>query len=192
MGESARSAGILSWDARIQELDGRRGNQQVDAWSHGENLQQEKRQIEPKVESVEISSDLDHHSFTRPEVAVGWPPSNLLSRQMLEFNSQGKWIPVGQGPVNISRLAPDVIPIVLYVHNRPSYLRVVLDALSHVHGIEETVLIVSHDGYYPEVAKMVEEITFTRVKQVRAAGGAKWLASNVAFPFAPQPVLKVH
>lgn len=151
-------------------------------------MQREQGQVEPEHNKVGISSGFDRYSFAKPEVAVGWPPSNLLTAQMLEFNRQGRWIPAGQGPVNVSSLPPDAIPIVLYVHNRPSYLRVVLDALSHVRGIEETVLIVSHDGYYPEVAEIVGEITFTRVKQVRVAGVIQWLAFDCGCPLASEPV----
>ncbi|VFQ60512.1 unnamed protein product [Cuscuta campestris] len=64
------------------------------------------------------------------------------------------------------KLAKDHIVIVLYVHNRPKYLRVVVDSLSRVSGIHETLLIVSHDGYFDEMNKIVEEIRFCQVKQI--------------------------
>ncbi|XP_022969101.1 alpha-1,6-mannosyl-glycoprotein 2-beta-N-acetylglucosaminyltransferase [Cucurbita maxima] len=65
-------------------------------------------------------------------------------------------------------LAKDHIPIVLYVHNRPQYLRVVIDSLSKVTGISETLLIVSHDGYFEEMDKLVQNIRFCSVKQIFA------------------------
>lgn len=65
-------------------------------------------------------------------------------------------------------LAKDHIVIVLYVHNRPQYLRVVVDSLSLVEGINETLLIVSHDGYFEEMNKIVEGIRFCQVKQIFA------------------------
>nr|GLL23066.1 alpha-1,6-mannosyl-glycoprotein 2-beta-N-acetylglucosaminyltransferase [Ipomoea trifida] len=64
------------------------------------------------------------------------------------------------------RLAKDHIVIVLYVHNRPKYLRVVVDSLSRVTGISETLLIVSHDGYFDEMNEVVEGIRFCQVKQI--------------------------
>lgn len=65
-------------------------------------------------------------------------------------------------------LAKKRIVIVLYVHNRPQYLRLVVDSLSKVVGISETLLIVSHDGYFEEMNKIVEGIKFCQVKQIFA------------------------
>lgn len=65
-------------------------------------------------------------------------------------------------------LAKDHIVIVLYVHNRPQYLKVVVERLSQVVGIAETLLIVSHDGYFDAMNKIVEGIKFCRVKQIFA------------------------
>lgn len=66
------------------------------------------------------------------------------------------------------KLAKDHITIVLYVHNRPQYLQVVVKSLSKVVGISETLLIVSHDGYFEEMNKIVEGIKFCQVKQIFA------------------------
>eukprot|EP00897_Mesotaenium_endlicherianum_P010809 jgi/Mesen1/9757/ME000007S09819 len=78
-----------------------------------------------------------------------WPPSNALSVRLAERNR----LP----PMNRERFSAggamgaqregageegDRVVVVLYVHNRPHYLRVVLDALARVDGINETLLIV--------------------------------------------------
>lgn len=65
-------------------------------------------------------------------------------------------------------LAKDHIVIVLYVHNRHQYFRVVVDSLSKVDGISETLLVVSHDGYFHEMNKIIEGIKFCQVKQIFA------------------------
>lgn len=65
-------------------------------------------------------------------------------------------------------LGKNRIIFVLYVHNRPEYLRIVIDSLSRVDGINETLLIVSHDGYFDEMVKIVESIKFCLVKQIFA------------------------
>ncbi|PQQ20751.1 alpha-1 6-mannosyl-glycoprotein 2-beta-N-acetylglucosaminyltransferase [Prunus yedoensis var. nudiflora] len=65
-------------------------------------------------------------------------------------------------------LDEDHITIVLYVHNRPQYLKVAVDSLSRVVGINGTLLIVSHDGYFEEMNKIVEGIRFCQVKQIFA------------------------
>lgn len=65
-------------------------------------------------------------------------------------------------------LAKNHVVIVLYVHNRPQYLKVAVDSLSRVVGISETLLVISHDGYYEEMNKIVDGIRFCQVKQIFA------------------------
>jgi alpha-1,6-mannosyl-glycoprotein beta-1,2-N-acetylglucosaminyltransferase len=77
---------------------------------------------------------------------IGLPTQNDLSKNLMEQNM----LP----PQNQSlypRLKDDHVKLVLYVHNRPEYLRVVVVGLSGVEGIEETLLIVSHDGFFEEM-----------------------------------------
>ncbi|GAB4859330.1 Alpha-1,6-mannosyl-glycoprotein 2-beta-N-acetylglucosaminyltransferase [Ancistrocladus abbreviatus] len=91
------------------------------------------------------------------------PKQNQLSKFLDERNQ----LP----PRNLDlypSLAKDHIVIVLYVHNRPQYLKVVIDSLSHVEGINETLLLVSHDGYFKEMNEIVEGIRFCQVKQIFA------------------------
>eukprot|EP00656_Telonema_subtile_P039673 TRINITY_DN44759_c0_g1_i3.p1 TRINITY_DN44759_c0_g1~~TRINITY_DN44759_c0_g1_i3.p1 ORF type:complete len:415 (-),score=36.54 TRINITY_DN44759_c0_g1_i3:14-1258(-) len=62
-------------------------------------------------------------------------------------------------------LAPDHIPIVLYVYNRVEYLNRTLEALRDVRGISSTLLIVSHDGAVPEMLQLVRsQATFCRTQ----------------------------
>lgn len=63
-------------------------------------------------------------------------------------------------------LGKNHVKIVLYVHNRPKYLQIVLDSLAKVEGIGETMLIVSHDGYFPDMDAIVRGIQFCQVKQI--------------------------
>ncbi|XP_028773418.1 alpha-1,6-mannosyl-glycoprotein 2-beta-N-acetylglucosaminyltransferase-like [Neltuma alba] len=65
-------------------------------------------------------------------------------------------------------LANDHIIIVLYVHNRSQYLQIVVDSLSKVEGINETLLIVSHDGYFENMNRIIDGIRFCQVKQIYA------------------------
>jgi len=89
-----------------------------------------------------------------------------------------------QSPLSLSLSARNALPprnmdrfptlpeghlkVVLYVHNRPRYLGLVVDSLSRVEGIGEALLIVSHDGYFPEMDRIVQGIDFCPVKQVFA------------------------
>lgn len=58
------------------------------------------------------------------------------------------------------------IPIVVYVHNRPHYFRQIVSALRNVTGIENSLLIVSHDGIFDEMNEIVESIDFVNVIQL--------------------------
>ncbi|XP_057526951.1 alpha-1,6-mannosyl-glycoprotein 2-beta-N-acetylglucosaminyltransferase [Amaranthus tricolor] len=91
------------------------------------------------------------------------PKQNELSKSLEERN--------GLPPRNVDlypSLVKDHVVIVLYVHNRPQYLKVVVESLSHVEGINETLLIVSHDGFFEEMNKIVEGIRFCQVKEIFA------------------------
>ena len=81
---------------------------------------------------------------------------------------------------------PGVIPIVAYVFNRfsnlivlglyftyhshcfhrPNQLRKLLSSLELVEGINDTILVISHDGSNEEMWKMVEQINFCEVLQI--------------------------
>ncbi|KAL9253809.1 Alpha-1,6-mannosyl-glycoprotein 2-beta-N-acetylglucosaminyltransferase-like protein [Drosera capensis] len=92
-----------------------------------------------------------------------FPKQNQLSKMLEERNK----LP----PRNLDlypSLAEDHIVIVLYVHNRPQYLKVVVESLSKVVGINETLLVVSHDGYFQEMNAIVDGIRFCQVKQIFA------------------------
>ncbi|CAA6662911.1 unnamed protein product [Spirodela intermedia] len=90
---------------------------------------------------------------TQPALSLRLGKKNLLPPRNLDL---------------FPKLARGHVKIVLYVHNRPQYLQVVVDSLSKVEGIGETLLIVSHDGYFEEMDKIVKNIKFCQVKQIYA------------------------
>lgn len=117
----------------------------------------------PQDEEVDEGYKLnDNYSHYRQ--ILNLPKQNKLSIRLDKLNQMP--------PRNIDlypNLPKDHITIVLYVHNRPQYLRVVVQSLSQVVGISETLLIVSHDGYFEEMNKIVEGIEFCQVKQIFAS-----------------------
>lgn len=58
------------------------------------------------------------------------------------------------------------VVIVVQVHNRPNYLGNLIDSLRLTKGIEETLLIFSHDINIIAVNKLIRNITFARVLQI--------------------------
>ncbi|XP_075700126.1 alpha-1,6-mannosyl-glycoprotein 2-beta-N-acetylglucosaminyltransferase [Rhinoderma darwinii] len=61
---------------------------------------------------------------------------------------------------------PDDIVIVVQVHNRPDYLRFLLESLRRAKGIENVLLIFSHDYWSPEINQIVASVDFCQVLQI--------------------------
>ncbi|XVE78311.1 hypothetical protein DITRI_Ditri13aG0134400 [Diplodiscus trichospermus] len=108
----------------------------------------------------DLSGSVDSQSFSEK---LNLPKQNEFSIQLEKRNR----LPPRNRDL-YPKLAKDHITIVLYVHNRPQYLQVVVKSLSKVVGISETLLIVSHDGYFEEMNKVVEGIKFCQAKQIFA------------------------
>eukprot|EP01113_Clastostelium_recurvatum_P037410 TRINITY_DN5465_c0_g1_i3.p1 TRINITY_DN5465_c0_g1~~TRINITY_DN5465_c0_g1_i3.p1 ORF type:complete len:418 (+),score=82.46 TRINITY_DN5465_c0_g1_i3:45-1298(+) len=64
------------------------------------------------------------------------------------------------------QLAPDFMPIVIRVYNKHEYFRYVLENYKKSTNINQTMIVVSHDGLFPEMFKLVESIDFCQVKQL--------------------------
>ncbi|KAJ3006687.1 UNVERIFIED_CONTAM: Alpha-1,6-mannosyl-glycoprotein 2-beta-N-acetylglucosaminyltransferase [Siphonaria sp. JEL0065] len=58
-----------------------------------------------------------------------------------------------------SGLQQPYVPIVIMAHKRPLYMRNLMKSLRDVDGINETMLIVSHDGYVKEIDDAVAELS---------------------------------
>ncbi|KAI3786406.1 hypothetical protein L1987_40057 [Smallanthus sonchifolius] len=114
-------------------------------------------------ETKENSGEINSFNISGLIKSIKLPKHNHLSK-MLENRNQLPPRNLDLYPI----LAKDRIVIVLYVHNRPQYFKLVVDSLSRVSGINETLLVVSHDGYFEEMNKIVEGIKFCQVKQVFA------------------------
>jgi len=88
--------------------------------------------------------------------------SETLSQLMVSFNARAGV----RNQEYFPHLAQDHIVLVVYSHRRADYLQIVLDALRLVEGINETLLIVSHDGYFPETVAAVQTVDFCQVAEV--------------------------
>lgn len=60
-------------------------------------------------------------------------------------------------------LGPESVVIVVQVHDRANYLKILLDSLRKVKGIEKTLLIFSHDVFSEQLNSIVETIDFCPV-----------------------------
>ncbi|VDM61899.1 unnamed protein product [Angiostrongylus costaricensis] len=71
--------------------------------------------------------------------------------------------------LNLARFGPVEnvkVVIVVQVHNRPNYLANLIDSLRQTKGIEETLLVFSHDINVSPVNELIRNITFARVLQI--------------------------
>ncbi|RWS25329.1 alpha-1:6-mannosyl-glycoprotein 2-beta-N-acetylglucosaminyltransferase-like protein [Leptotrombidium deliense] len=55
---------------------------------------------------------------------------------------------------------------VIQVHNRSDYLKILIDSLGDVRGIEKALLIFSHDLFEPKINEIIRNITFCKVMQI--------------------------
>eukprot|EP01104_Vermistella_antarctica_P014813 TRINITY_DN4720_c0_g1_i1.p1 TRINITY_DN4720_c0_g1~~TRINITY_DN4720_c0_g1_i1.p1 ORF type:complete len:605 (-),score=105.98 TRINITY_DN4720_c0_g1_i1:4-1818(-) len=72
-------------------------------------------------------------------------------------------------------LRPDHIPVLILVHTRAFYLERAVELYRGMTGIESTMLIISHDGLYPEVTKVIDSIDFCQVKELIFPYHFEWL-----------------
>ncbi|XP_076678275.1 alpha-1,6-mannosyl-glycoprotein 2-beta-N-acetylglucosaminyltransferase isoform X2 [Andrena cerasifolii] len=63
-------------------------------------------------------------------------------------------------------LAIDAPVIVIQVHTRLTYLRHLIVSLAQARGIEQTLLVFSHDVWHPEINYLVQSVDFCRVIQI--------------------------
>lgn len=60
----------------------------------------------------------------------------------------------------------DDLVIVVQVHNRPEYLKLLVESLKKSKGIENVLLVFSHDFWSPEINEIVSSIDFCLVLQI--------------------------
>ncbi|KAF7690395.1 hypothetical protein HF521_012199 [Silurus meridionalis] len=65
-----------------------------------------------------------------------------------------------------SKRQKDDLVVVIQVHNRPEYLRLLVESLRKAKGIENVLLIFSHDFWSPEINSIVSSIDFCLVLQI--------------------------
>ncbi|XP_059157422.1 alpha-1,6-mannosyl-glycoprotein 2-beta-N-acetylglucosaminyltransferase-like isoform X2 [Physella acuta] len=63
-------------------------------------------------------------------------------------------------------LGPNSLVIVIQTHDRPDYLKILLDSMRKVKDIEKSLLIVSHDVYSQQLNDLIESVDFCPVMQI--------------------------
>ncbi|CAL8316069.1 unnamed protein product [Merluccius merluccius] len=60
----------------------------------------------------------------------------------------------------------DDLVVVVQVHNRPDYLKLLIDSLRRADGVASVLLIFSHDFWSPEINRAVASVDFCQVLQI--------------------------
>ncbi|CAD5216921.1 unnamed protein product [Bursaphelenchus okinawaensis] len=66
------------------------------------------------------------------------------------------------------KITPDNVEsiLVIQVHNRPEYLKYLIESLSKARGIQKSLLVFSHDIHHNEINQLIKSINFTRAIQI--------------------------
>lgn len=85
-----------------------------------------------------------------------------IRRQIKKMNAQQRVLnEEAFGP-----LAPDSPIILVQVHDRLNYLRHLIISMAQAKGIEEVLLVFSHDVWNEEINYLIQNVDFCRVMQI--------------------------
>lgn len=85
-----------------------------------------------------------------------------IKEQLLRINAEQKIFNLYRYGLKLNH---ESVVIVVQVHDRLEYLRILLESLREVKQIEHSLLIISHDVYSEEMNKLVREVDFCPVSK---------------------------
>ena len=85
----------------------------------------------------------------------------LLHQQMRRLNHKQRVLNADKFPP----LSNDGLVLIVQVHRRENYLKQLFESLKKAKGIENVLLVISHDYYYDDMNAMVESVDFCRVSE---------------------------
>ena len=92
---------------------------------------------------------------------IGPDSLNLLKTLLHQLNAE-------QRIHNSDKFPPfskSSLVLVVQAHRRDGYLQQLFNSLRNVRGIEDVLLVISHDYYYDDMMKLVQSVDFCRVSQ---------------------------
>lgn len=117
--------------------------------------------IVPGNSSTEPNSVAQSYSYEHGE-AVKFNFESLPELKKSVYNGNFK-----QSILNEVRFpAEPQLVLVIQVHNRPEYLKLLIESLQKVKGVEDFLLIFSHDYFLEEINSIVQDIEFCKVLQI--------------------------
>lgn len=124
--------------------------------------------LDKKDDNIE-SLNYTRKSIAMPEAFVPPLPSlpgpnslKLLQDILLAANREQRIY----NQAKFSPLGPDSLVLIVQVHKRERYLKQLLDSLKVAKGIENVLLVISHDYYYDDMNDLIRSIDFCPVRTV--------------------------
>lgn len=148
---------------RLKLLDKRSNNEKMIEQEllkkREESLKEEKEKEDPFFVDSEKEKYVDFQNFKTDFKETDYKPEDLkpiigdLNARQIMHNGD-----------KFSNTSKDHIVIVVQVHKRVEYFKELLDSLQRAKGIENAVLVVSHDFYSDTMNELIRRINFCKVK----------------------------
>lgn len=187
--------GTLVW-LRVQEWDASKWQALDPIDAESLKLRDFKRDAHSPVLEVQETESYPHDKATRRKMLKQMErAANLETLELLAYRFNQ--LP----PLNAKKftLEEGHIPIVMLVHSRVLYFQHTVEQYRQVKNINKTVMVISHDGIFPEVLDLVLGIDFCQVKQLVFPYHLKWMKKLGVLPLVgyqvwlPNPgMLKLH
>ena len=120
-----------------------------------------KKENHTNAENMTLAAPINSEVIPRlpPPSQIGPDSLELLRQHVLKLNTQQRVLNSDKFPP----LSPDGLVLVVQVHRREGYLKQLLESLRQAKGIENVLLVISHDYFYDEMNDLVQSIDFCRV-----------------------------
>ncbi|KAL8605987.1 hypothetical protein ACOMHN_067170 [Nucella lapillus] len=119
--------------------------------------------VHPKIVISSSGSNKTKSTFHGPSSKINTSNVEEIQREIERINKE-------QYVANLAKfglaLGSESIVMVIQAHNRVDHLRLLVASLGKVRGIENVLLIVSHDVFSHEMNQLVRSITFCPVLQI--------------------------
>ena len=120
--------------------------------------QKEPSQKEPSQQRAKVAAQVTVDSLPSQ---IGPDSLNLLQTLLHRLNAEQRI----QNSDKFPPFSESSLVLVVQAHRRDGYLRQLFNSLRNVRGIEDILLVISHDYYYDDMMKLVQSVDFCRVSQ---------------------------
>ena len=149
--------------AATRHIGNGRSPKQVVEESQSREERKKEDHVERKLNQTENSVELSvSPSPMDPLPSLGGPDSLQLLQDILVKVNKAQTI---HNQDKFPPLSEDSLVLVVQVHKREGYLKQLLESLKVAKGIENVLLVISHDYYYDDMNKLIHSVDFCPVSE---------------------------